>query len=107
MSEATAALLALLTEADLIEAYALCRGKSWQDYPHEMGDATRRALVEACALGRKRKAMRVATRPVCAYAPAAGALLAQQPLLSHWPPRRAAMPAAFDRKRAAAGDRDD
>ena len=96
-----------LTDAELREAYKLCRGRTWADYPAEMADPTRRALVEACAAGRRRKQAQAHTRPVAPPAPICATPLPQQPLLKAWPPRRAEPEHFVDRKRAAAGDRDD
>ncbi len=96
-----------LTDDELREAYKLCRGRSWADYPAEMADPTRRAQVEACAAVRRRKLTQPQTRPVATPTPICATPLPQQPLLKAWPPRRAAPEHFVDRKRLAAGDRDD
>ena len=96
-----------LNDDELRAAYELCRGRQWADYPTEMGDPTHRALVEACATGRRRKRTEALTRPVPPPAPICPKPLPQQPLLPAWPPRRATTAHFVDRKRAAAGDRDD
>lgn len=97
-----------MTDAELREAYALCRAAHWADYPAEMADPTRRAQVEACAAVRRNRAAKAArTAPVRPHGNVNPTPLPQQPLVAHWP-RRRITPADFvDRKRAAAGDRDD
>ncbi len=89
-----------VTDAELRQAFTLCRARSWPDtFEEAMADETRKRLITACAHGLHNKAARQAQA-------AQGTPLPQQPLVQHWPPRRAT-PAMFDLKRAAAGDRDE
>ncbi len=90
-----------VTDAELRQAFAVCRARSWpHTFEEAMADDTRARLITACAHGLHNNAARRA------QAAAHGAPVSQAPLVAHWPPRRAT-PAMFDRKRAAAGDRDD
>ena len=102
MATSTAPQPVQVTDAELRQAYVLCRGRKWPaTFEEAMADDVRARLITACAHGLHNKAARRAAAPVCATP------LPQQPLVSHWPARRATALALFDRKRAAAGDRDD
>lgn len=91
-----------VTDAELRQAFALCRGRSWpKTFEEAMADDVRARLITACAHGLHNKAARRAAAPVCTTP------LPQQPLVQHWPPRRVDPQHFVDRKRAAAGDRDD
>lgn len=96
-----------VTDAELRQAFVVCRGRKWPaTFEEAMADDVRARIITACAHGLHDKARRTAV-PTCT------APLPQQPLVPHWPPKaasfgaRRAMPAGQDRKRAAAGDRDD
>jgi len=87
------------TAADLRSAFELCKARNWPDnYDDAMSDPARARLIRLCATGRLR---RMQPRSPVETSP-----LPQSHLLP-WPPQRAAMPSHLDRKRAAAGDRDD
>lgn len=90
-----------LSQDDLKAALLVCRARSWPaDLDEVMRDPLRASAVRACALGLRRKKAKASSAPAAAPLP-------QGPLLSHWPPRRATPTDFVDRKRAAAGDRDD
>lgn len=90
-----------LSDDELRAAYAACRAASWADYPTELGDPTRRALVEACALGRRHPA------PAERATPQPVRLGRAAPRPAPWPLRRVTPADLVDQKRLAAGDRDD